>query len=1035
MQENIYKLNQRPLRCNWFKHLISAMVLIIFCVSGDVMAQGTVAVKGKVTAQENGETLPGANIIIKGSTEGTITDLDGNYSINAPAESTLVISSIGFASQEVAVSGRTIIDIQLETDVRALDEVVVVGYGEQPKVTLTGSVASVSGKQLERSPVINLTNSFAGTLPGVTTLNRSGEPGRDNAKIYIRGRSTRDTNLTDNFDPNLPLVLVDNVEYPGWERINANDIESVSVLKDASAAIYGARAANGVILITTKRGAVGKPVISYSFNQGISTPTRVPDMASSAQFADYLNEYLAGQNQPPKYTAEEIQKFADGSDPINYPNVDWYNEVIKDQTPQSQHNLNVRGGAENVQYSVSGSYGHQTGMYIGGSHDFKTYSLRSNIDAKVNEYVKVGFDINAGIDNGNYPPLASSTSSSFLYQLTPAFPTLPVFWQNGLPSPGFVGGNPRITASDATGNHNERALRFQGRANFDITNPWVKGLSVHGFAVFNNNNGLSKLWEKPAYVWNYDPATDVYTRQAAFNSPPAPRLTQSYSNNRNYLLNLRIAYARKFGEHDLSTFLAAEQQEGYATSFSGRRENFATPALDELFAGSLVNQTTTGSSSETARQNIFGRFNYGFKSKYLMEFNFRYDGSANFPEGKRFGFFPGVSAGWRISEEGFMNNLAFVDEMKVRGSYGEIGNDQVPAFQYLSSYTSGGSLGGGYHFGVPKVQGQGLVAGVSPNMNITWEVAKISNLAMDATLWNGLLDFTVEVFKQRRTNILASRGLAVPAFAAITLPDENFGVVENKGIELMVSTTNVIGDISYRVAANVTRARSEIIDIAESPNIPEWQKQTGHVLEALRLYNTLGIFRTQEELDASPKMVGARLGDLIYEDINADGLINASDQLIYDKSNVPEVVFGSQVSVGYKGFSLWANFAGQARAWTHFFITGRVNSNSLEDAIVNRWRPGSMDSKYPRPLTTGYQNSTFWLREAWFVRLKTLELGYDLPKSLLSKVGISSMRVYVNGNNLFTIDKLKWFDPEGISTFGDFYPQSKVYNLGFNVKF
>jgi hypothetical protein len=260
-------------------------------------------------------------------------------------------------------------------------------------------------------------------------------------------------------------------------------------------------------------------------------------------------------------------------------------------------------------------------------------------------------------------------------------------------------------------------------------------------------------------------------------------------------------------------------------------------------------------------------------------------------------------------------------------------------------------------------------------------------------------------------------------------------VVENEGIELMASTTNVIGDFSYRIAANVTRTNNKIIDIAESPNIPEWQKQTGHVMEGLRLYNTLGIFRTQEELDAAPKMVGARLGDLIYEDINGDGLINASDQILHDKSNVPEVVFGSQISVGYKGFSLWANFAGQTRAWTHFFITGRVNSNSLEDAIVNRWRPGSMDSKYPRPLTTGYQNSTFWLREAWFVRLKTLELGYDLPKSLLSRVKISSMRVYVNGNNLFTIDKLKWFDPEGISTFGDFYPQTKVYNVGFNIKF
>ena len=1023
MEEKIYKSDHTTQRCNWLRH--PGLVLLLLVVSMPLqlaLAQSSITVSGKVTARENGETLPGANIIVKGSTDGTITDIDGNYTLTAPDGSTLVISSIGYVTQEVPVNGRTSIDIQLETDIRALEEVVVVGYGEQRKVTLTGSVASVSGKQLERSPVINLSNSFAGTLPGVTALNRTGEPGRDNARILIRGMSTLGNTE--------PLVLVDNVQYPGWERINPNDIESVSVLKDASAAIYGARAANGVILITTKRGSVGKPVISYSFNQGLSTPTRVPDMASSAQFAEYLNEYLEGQGQPPRYTQEEIQKFADGSDP-DYPNVDWYNEVVRDVTPQSQHNLNVRGGTENVQYSFSGSYGHQGSMFEGGSHDFKTYSLRSNIDAQVNKYVKVGFEINAGLDNGNYPPLSSGGAAAFLYQLIPAVPTLPVFWENGLPSPGFVGANPRVLATDAPGNQNERALRFQGRANFDISNPWIEGLGVDGFAVFNNNNGLTKLWEKPAFVYNYDAANDTYIKQAALFTPGSPTLSQSYSNNRNYLLNLRIKYAKKFGDHDVNVFVAAEQQEGYATGFSARRQNFATPAIDELFAGSPVNQTNSGSSSETARQNLFGRFSYGFKEKYLADFNFRYDGSANFPRGKRFGFFPGVSAAWRISEEGFMENLALIDELKIRGSYGEIGNDQVPAFQYLSSY----GFTGGYHFGNPRVQSQGLIAGVSPNPNITWEVAKISNVGLDATLWNGLLEIGLDIFKQERTNILASRGLAVPAFAAISLPDENFGIVENKGFELMLSTTNTIGDFTYRVAANMARARNKVIDIAESPNIPEWQRQTGNVLGAQRLYNTLGIFRTQEQLDATPHMVGARVGDLIYEDVNGDGLVNASDMILYDKSQTPEVTFGSQISIGYKGFSLWANFAGQARAWTFFAVTGRVNSNSLEDAIVNRWRPGSMDSKYPRPLTTGYQNSTFWLREAWFVRLKTLELGYDLPQSLLSKVGINSMRVYVNGNNLFTLDEIKWFDPEGISYFGDFYPQTKVYNLGFNIRF
>ena len=1029
MEEKIYKVKQSAARRKWFFRLAFACLLSVFYFPLDMFAQGDITVTGKITSEENGETLPGANIIIKGSTEGTITDLDGDYSLTSQPDATLVISSIGFETQEIPVNGRTRIDVQLKTDIRALDEVVVVGYGEERKVTLTGSVASISGKQLERSPVVNLTNSFAGTLPGVTTLNRTGEPGRDHARIYIRGRSSIDQNPNDNFDPSAPLVLVDNVPYDGWERINPNDIQSVSVLKDASAAIYGARAANGVILITTKRGTIGKPTISYNFNQGLSQPTRVPDMAESWQFAEYLNEHLAAQNQPPRYTEEEIQKFRDGSDPVNYPNVDWYNEVVRNTTPQSQHNLNVRGGTENVQYSISGSYAHQTSMFEGGSHDFKTYQLRSNVDTRVNENIKVGLEINAGIDNGNYPPLSSGGASTFLYQLIPAVPTLPVFWPDGSPSPGFVGANPRVLATDAPGNQNERALRFQARANFDISIPWVKGLGVDGFAVYNNNNGLVKLFEKPAFVYDYDRTTDTYSKRPALFTPAAPHLTQTYSNNRNYLLNLRLKYARVFGDHDVNVFVAGEQQEGYATSFRARRENFATPAIDELFAGSLVNQSNTGSSSETARQNVFGRFGYGFKSRYLVDFNFRYDGSANFPEGKRFGFFPGVSAAWRISEEGFMENVEFIDELKLRGSYGEIGNDQVPAFQYLSAY----GFAGGYHFGEPRIQSQGLVAGVSPNPNITWEVAKISNAGLDATFWNGLLEIGLDIFKQERSNILANRGLAVPAFAAIRLPDENFGIVENKGFELMLSTTNTIGDFTYRLAANVARAKNKIVEIAESPNIPEWQRQTGKQVGSQRLYNTLGIFRTQDQLESYPTMVGAKVGDLIYEDVNDDGLINATDMILYDKSNVPEVTFGSQLSLGYKNFSLWANFAGQARAWTYFAITGRVNSNSLEDAIVNRWRPGSMDSKYPRPLTTGFQNSTFWLREAWFVRLKTLELGYELPKQLLSKIKINRLRVYVNGNNLLTLDEVKWFDPEGISYFGDFYPQSKVYNFGFNI--
>lgn len=981
-------------------------------------------VKGKVTDQ-NGASLTGVTVAVQGTTIGVFTDADGNYSLsNIPEKSILKFSFVGMKTQEMAVGNNETINVTLVDETLGLDEVVVVGYGTKRKVTLTGAVVSATGEELKSNPSTSVTNTLSNMLPGVIAMQRSGEPGKDNATILIRGLNTTGNSS--------PLVLVDNVETPGWEHLNSNDIESVSVLKDASAAIFGARAANGVILITTKRGTSGKPMISYNFNQGLSTPTRLPKMASSYQFAEYLNDYLAQNGQAPRYTAAELQKFKDGSDPVNYPNTNWYAECIKSVTPQSMHNLNVRGGTETVKYSVSGSYGHQTGMFKGGSHDFKTYSLRSNIDVAINRYIKVGFDLNAGIDNGNYPPLAAGGASAYLYQLIPAQPVIPVFWPNGLPSPGFVGANPRVTSTSATGNSNERMLRFQVKGNFEITIPWVKGLTVDGYAVYSENESKIKLWATPAFVYNYDAVNNVYLKQSALFSPAAPTLNETYSDGRFKLYNLRVKYAKQIGSHNINAFVAAEQQEGFSNNFTAGRTNFPTSAIDQLFAGSAVNQTNGGSASESARQNVFGRFSYDWKSKYLIDFNFRYDGSANFPHGRQFGFFPGVNAAWRISQEKFIkDNLSSIDELKFRGSYGEIGNDQVPAFQYLSSY----SFSGGYSFGTPLTQSQGLVAGVSPNPLITWEVAKLVDLGLSGSFWKGLLGFEIDVFKQKRSNILASRGLAVPDFAAISLPNENFGVVENKGFELQLSSNKAIGHFTFNIRPYVAFSRNKIINIAESANVPAWQKQTGHILGAQKLYIATGIIRTQAEFDSYPRMVGAKVGDLSYKDVNNDGKIDASDQVLNDKSNNPEVTFGTQLSVKYKNFSLWSNFGGQARSWIFFAVTGRINSNSLEDAIVNRWRPGSMDSKYPRLLTTGFQASDFWLRQSWFVRLKTLELGYDLPQKWLSKVNVASMRIYVNGNNLFTIDEVKWFDPEGTSYFGDFYPQSKIFNLGFQLRF
>ncbi len=1009
---------------------IPGMVLavLVFLLPLTIKAQVSGAITGTVRDSLTGSKLPGVSVVVNGSTRGVSTAENGRFTIQAQKGDALSVSLVSYETKTIIVGDNKSINIVLTSNAAALDDAVVIGYGRQKKATLTGSVASISNKQLKHSPTLNISNALAGQLPGVITSNRSGEPGKDNSTILIRGRSTTGDNS--------PLVVVDGVQgVTGWERINANDIESISVLKDASAAIYGARAANGVILITTKRGSTGKPTISYTFNQGLSQPTRVPKMASSAVFGEFVNELLAKDLQPARWTPEELQKFADGSDPINYPSVNWYKEILKPNTFQSQHNLALRGGSEFVKYSLSGSYSNQDGIFKKGSTNFKSYTLRSNIDAQVNKNIKVALDVNAGMDDGNYPN--SSTTNTFGRMLV--VPWIPVYWPNGFPSAGIErGDNPAVMVTDITGNINDNTQRFQAKASFDVNLPVVTGLGVDGYFAYTNDNNFVKNFQKPWTVYDYNTATKKYIPIGG-GGILNPQLRESVARNRRSLINLRIKYERRFAEHHVNTFVAVEQEQGLNNTSSAFRRNFISPSIDQLFAGSLAGQEATGSAFETGRKNMFGRFGYGYRDKYLVDFNFRYDGSSIFPKGNQFGFFPGVAVAWRMTEEPFLKNkVSFLDDLKLRASYGKIGNDRVAGFQFLQGYNLGAQ---GYSFGMTPTQTLGLVAGVSPNPNITWEVLKTTNLAMDAALLHGLLGLTVELFRQERSNILATRDLAVPAYTGLRLPSENIGVVQNKGIELELSHKNTWNKFTYRVSANFAYAKSKIIYISEASNVPTWQKAEGHSIGAVNYYKALGIIRTKTELDAIPKVLGTKIGDLKYEDVNGDGMITFLDQVRLDRTNTPQMTFGLNFSVEYNNFSLFANFAGQGRAWQYYHENGRLAVNTREELLLNRYRPGSMDSKYPilplldtRTDVSGL-SSTFWLRDASFLRLKTMELGYSLPRNLLSRVRIGDLRVYLNGNNLLTFDKLKIYDPEGGDERGNFYPQSKIYNLGFNLTF
>lgn len=931
----------------------------------------TDTLKGIVT-DTAGASLPGVSIQVKGTDKGTSTDLEGQYVLeNLSGDETLVFSFLGYKTRELPLNGRATIHVVLEQDIAGLEEVVVVGYGTQKRATLTGSIVTASGEQLKQSPAVNLSNSLAGRLPGIIANNRSGQPG-SGSSILIRGRST--------LDDNEPLIVIDGVwGRSGFGQINPNDIESISVLKDASAAIYGAQAANGVILITTKRGTLGKPVINYTFNQGFVQPTRLPELADAASYAEFTNELLNDQGQPDMFTPEEILKFRDGSDPAGYPNSDWIDATLKPYSLQNKQHLSVSGGNEAVKYYVSGNLSNEEGIFKNGNTEFDNFSFRSNLDAQVSPAIKVA--VNIGVIQTDRAYSSMETGDIFRAILR-NYPFLPVYHPNGLPAAGIERGeNPVVMATDEAGYNRQKNNMYQTTASIDVKIPWVQGLSADGFVAYDRSYGFDKRFRTPWSVYDYDSASGEYTERLG-GATLQPDLRESTDHSSRTTVNFRIKYDQVFGLHSINTFAAVEQTESSGNDFWAFRKNYLSDAIDQLFAGGASDKDNSGTAWETARRNFFGRINYNFRERYLVDFNFRYDGSQNFPKGKRYGFFPGVSAGWRISEEPFIkDNLSFIDNLKLRASIGKMGNDRIPAFQYLSSY----SFSSGYYFGDPAVQ---LERGITPNPHITWEVATTANIGLESSFWNGLLGMEFDVFKTRRDNILTSRDASVPDYTGLSLPDENIGVVENKGFELQLSHRNHSGSLDYDLQGNVSYAKNTIIDIDEPLNAQPYQMRTGHPVGAELYYRAIGIYRTEEAVENSPHPEGTKVGDLQYEDINKDGIIDSRDRLRLDYTNTPRVSFGFSMGLSYRNFYLNVLIQGQSKARQYLFLQSGLQGNTFQEWIDNRYTPENPDSSFPRLPTydaevSGF-HSTFWWKDASFVRLKTLEIGYTVPQKILS---------------------------------------------------
>lgn len=1018
-----------------------ACVLLLVITQG--YAQQTRVVSGVVTSYEEGEALPGVNIIVKNSdSRGTITNLEGKYSLTVFNEDTLVFSFVGFASEEIPVGNRTVLDVSLVPDLQSLTEVVVVGYGTQKKTTLTGSVSEIKGADIVASPQPNISNSLAGRFSGLIANNRGGEPGYDGSSYSIRGLATTGNNDV--------LVVVDGVpgQVGGLDRLDANDIESITVLKDASAAIYGSRAANGVILVTTKRGETGKPVISYSFEQGFSSPTRLPRMADAATYAQIRNEieyYNTGSlNQV--YSEEEIQRFRNGTDPLNYPNTDWANETLKKVALQNQHSLSVNGGTDRINYFLSLGMFYQDGLYKEGATKYKQYNFRSNIDADITDRLTVGLSLSGRQEDRQFPTEGAVHIFRTIYR---AYPTAAAYYPNGLPSTGIEDSNPAIFSTAAGGLNVNPSYVFNGilRGSYDLP---IKGFSVDGFYSVDRSFSNSKNFRTPYTLYDYNSVTQEFERVIVGGGPDQQAsLEEEMSNQFMSVANIKLNYLQNFGHHNISAFVGYEQSEVNDQTMGASRWHFPTPETPEMSQGgsAAADYNNWGSSYHFTRKSYLGRLSYNYDEKYLLEVQTRVDGSSIFPKGERYGFFPSVSAGWRISEESwFENAVTFIDDLKIRASHGQLGNDNVGQFQFFDNYSFNNRyvIGDEVHSGIDLIK--------LSNPNITWEVATKTDIGLNARLFKNL-SMEMIYFQQKRTDILEIRNASIPAITGIVnpyddddndplVPSENIGKVNSSGIEATLSYDREAGDFWYGVSGNFTYAKNELVFKDEAPAVLAHQRETGRPLNTYLLYDVIGIYRTEEDLDNYPAVPGAKLGDLIYEDYDGNGSITADDMVRSKYGNIPEITYGLSMKAGWKHIDLSILFAGQARVSQYVLPESGTVGNFYSSWADNRWSPTNPEGSYPRvserassAVSGGLYRNNFWLNDASFLRLKNVQIGYTLPPAILSRIKMADVRVYASAFNLFTLTKVKDYDPEGDNESGHFYPQQKIINLGINIKF
>lgn len=998
------------------------------------MTQQQKSVKGTVT-DATGPVI-GASIIVKGTTNGTVTDFDGNFELPEVNKGDVIqISYIGYQTQEIKYTGQPSLQVKLVEDSQNLEEVVVVGYGVQKKVNMTGSVSQVDSKALESRPIQNVSSGLQGMMPGVQVTSGQGRPGQDGATIRVRGVGT--LNTAD------PYILVDGIETGTMNSVDPNDIESISVLKDAaSAAIYGSKASNGVILITTKRGKTGKARISYNGYVGIQRPTETIDRLSSYDYARLFNQSLVAEGLNPRFSDDDLKKFKDGSSPYTHPNTDWYNEAYQTGV-QHSHNVSVSGGTEDVKYMGSVGYLHQTGVLPNSER--QQFNGRTNLDMKLNSRLTVRLNL-AYIKNDYSDPnssYAGGSSDQILRQLNRIAPWIVSRYEDG--TWGTISDGSPIAWLDVNQTVDRKNQNFSGTlaADYKI----IDGLVATVTGSYVNNQQHYRAFQK---FIQYNP-----------NKKTEPnKLNENYYGWHRASFDALLNYDKSFGQHNLKAMAGWHTEKFDYSENTMERKNFPTNDLTDMNAGDASTQKNNGYNRELAMVSWFGRVNYDFAGKYLLEGNIRSDASSRFADGHRWGYFPSFSAAWRLSEENFMEDAReWLNSFKLRASWGLLGNqdalsDYYPwmnTYSLNANYPLGGSLQTGYYQASYKLN------------TISWEKARTWGVGFDATI-NNKISVTLDYYDRRTTGIIMD--VPVPQEFGLGAYKDNVGEMANRGVEALISYNNKWNDWSFGVTANMAYNKNEILDLGSEdaneegmsdPNNGNMRREVGRALSTYYAYKTNGFFSSDAEAQAwMDKYAGQpgypfgnrkfKGGDLIYQDTDGDGKITSNDRTFIGSTN-PKVTFGLTLNAGYKGFDLSMVFSGAAgvRRLINQEATGYFLGDDSHPATVwlDAWTPENQNAKMPRvaynttsPSLSSNVMSDFWIQNASYLRMKNLQFGYTLPKKVLSSVGIQNVRFYYSVENLFTIhNMLINVDPEIPSERASNFPLTQTHAFGVNVTF